>query len=369
MALIAVDNRLAYYRLAGIARYTRNLVNALQKIENSESFIEWRHRHQPRVRHESPNWISRALISPVHHTWEQRLLQVEMLRFRPDVAHFPDFISPYLTRQKSVITVHDLAFLHWPQLVTGEAKAYYNQLPLAVEHAAAIITPSKFTSKDLLEQLPQAKGKVHVIHSGLSPGFLQEEAKEKGSGDAELDLPRRFLLHVGTLEPRKNIPVLLKAFKIVREMRNQSNLFLVLAGAKGWRDEGIYKLVGKLDLEKFCIFPGRLTDVELQQLYKKALCLVHPALYEGFGFTVLESMACGTPVVCSNAASLTEIAGDAALYANPREEEELANKILDLLQDATMREDQIEKGRARASKFKWEDTAAATLAIYHSVLS
>lgn len=368
MALFAIDNRLAYYRPAGIVRYTRNLIQALQEVNNSDSFIEWRHHRQARVRHESPNWKSRALISPVHHRWEQRMLQFEMLRFRPAVAHFPDYVSPYLSKQKSVITVHDLAFLHWPQLVTKDAKAYYDQLPLAVEHAAAVITPSQFTCVDLMENVPQAKGKAHVIHSGLAPEFLQENNVGNEGRKARFDLPSEFLLHVGTLEPRKNIPVLLKAFKMVRQNKSHSNLFLVLAGAKGWRDEGIYELVRELDIEEFCFFPGYLNDATLRQTYSQALCLVHPALYEGFGFTLLESMACETPVVCSNAACLTEISGNAAIYANPEDEEEFAARILELLQDASLRQDLIEKGRDRAAAFKWEKTAAATLAIYHSVM-
>ncbi len=297
------------------------------------------------------------------------MLQIEMLRFHPDVAHFPDFISPYSSRQTSVITVHDLAFHHWPELVTNEARVYYEQLGQAVEHASAVITPCQFTCDDLLEQVPQARGKVHVIYSGVDPDFLGNPALENGPSAFGMDLPPKFLLHVGTLEPRKNIPALLKAFGIIRQDSRFADLFLVLAGAKGWRDEGIYSLVRKLELEEACVFPGHLSEAALRQTYKLALCLVHPSLYEGFGLTLLESMACGTPVVASNASCLPEIAGDAALYASPTDEKELAARILDLLQNETVRQAQIERGIAHISKFNWEHTAAATLAVYHSVLA
>ena len=369
MARIAIDNRLAYHRPAGIARYTRNLVRALQGMSLSDSFIEWRHYRQAKVQFHTSNWRSRILVSPVHHVWEQRMLQCEMLRFRADVAHFPDFIGPFLSRQKSVITVHDLAFHHWPELVTEEARVYYGQLPRAVEHAAAVITPCQFTCDDLLEQVPQARGKTHVIPSGVDPEFLQCSPRDPDRDSADTVLPPAYLLHVGTLEPRKNIPALLQALRIVKRDRKHAHLHLVLAGAKGWRDEGIHALVQDLDLEKTCIFPGHLSEAALRQAYQQALCLVHPALYEGFGFTLLESMACGTPVVASNAACLPEIAGDAALYANPADAEELAARILDLLQDEALRQSQIAKGKARIAKFRWEDSAAATLATYHSVLT
>ncbi len=368
MARIAIDNRLAYHRPAGIARYTRNLVQALQGTALSDSFIEWRHYRQAKVRFEAPNWRSRILVSPVHHGWEQRMLQFEMRRFRADVVHFPDFIGPFLSRQTSVITVHDLAFHHWPELVTEEARVYYGQLPRAVEHAAAVITPCQFTCDDLLEQVPQAKDKTRVIPSGVDPEFLQPSPRDPDGPIAGTALPPEYVLHVGTLEPRKNIPALLKALRIVRQESRYANLYLVLAGARGWRDAGIYTLARELDLDKACVFPGYLSDSGLRQTYSRALCLVHPALYEGFGFTLLESMACGTPVVASNAACLPEIAGDAALYANPRTEEEIAARILDLLQDEELRAVQIEKGRARISKFQWADSAAATLATYRSVL-
>ncbi len=369
MARIAIDNRLAYHRPAGIARYTRNLVRALQGLAPADSFIEWRHRRQAKARFGAPNWRSRLLVSPVHHAWEQRMLQFEMLRFRVDVAHFPDFISPYLSPQKSVITVHDLAFHHWPELVTADAKAYYDQLPRAVAHAAAVITPCQFTCDDLLAQVPHAKGKVHVIPSGIDPLFLQPGSPYHDGPMASTDLPPAYLLHVGTLEPRKNIPTLLKALKILKQDRRHANLHLVLAGAQGWHDEGIYRLVRDLDLERACIFPGYLSDAALRQTYRQALCLVHPALYEGFGFTLLESMACGTPVVASNAACLPEIAGDAALYANPAAAEEMTARIRDVLQDEELRRTQIERGKAQVAQFRWEDSAAATLATYHAVLA
>ncbi len=297
------------------------------------------------------------------------MLQIEMLRFRPDVAHFPDFIGPYKSRQKSVITVHDLGFHHWPELVNDEARVYYEQLAQAVEHASAVITPCQFTCDDLLEQVPQARGKVHVIYSGVDPVFLGNLPLANDPSTCETDLPPKFLLHVGTLEPRKNIPTLLRAFGIIRQDSKYADLFLVLAGAKGWRDEEIYSSIRELGLEKACIFPGHLTEAALRRTYQQAICLVHPSLYEGFGLTLLESMACGTPVVASNASCLPEIAGDAALYACPNEEGELAARILDLLQSEPLRQVQIEKGKAHISKFNWEHTAAATLAVYHSVLA
>lgn len=365
MHCIGIDNRLEHHRPAGIARYTRNLFQALQELAPPEEFIVWRHRREAEERFSRRGWSSRILYSPVHHAWEQRMLQAELGRFRVHLAHFPDFICPYLTRRRCVITAHDLGFLHWPELLDEEAAAYYAQLDRAIEHAAAIITHTHFNRDDLLDAFPAARGKTHVVNSGVDPQFLRQE-------NAVLpplaQLPARYLLHVGTLEPRKNLDVLIKALTIIRREKGFGDVTLALAGASGWKNVKTLDLIRELQLEEVCHLTGFLSDADLRRAYRHAQCLVHPAIHEGFGFTLLEAMALGVPVVASRTACLPEIAGDAALYAEPWNAEEFAENIMRLLGDEDLRKKQTEKGTSRVKQFSWRNTALATLEVYRSVL-
>lgn len=368
MGHVGIDNRLAYHRQAGITRYTRNLMQALHALDSGCRFTVFHHRRQGDAPFPYPGWQHRTLISPVHHAWEQRMLQWELKRFRLDVAHFPDFIGPYLTDLATVITVHDLGFHYWPDILTDEARNYYGQLDRAIAHARIVLVPTHHTGNDLLQFHPQARHKVRVVHSAVDPVFQQAETTVQAN-PAPAWLPPDYLLHVGTIEPRKNIQALLEAFRIVRERGSIPDLHLVLAGAPGWLEDDLEQQVRTLGLEEHCIFPGQISEMALIQTYARARCLVHPARYEGFGFTLLESMACGTPVVASTAACLPEIAGDAALFADPDDAEGLARQVMRLLREPELVQVQIAQGRRRVADFSWTRTARLTLDAYREALS
>ena len=361
-----IVNRLAYHRQAGITRYTRSLMFALQALNPDPRyrFTVFRHRKHAAAALPPGNWDHRILLSPAHHAWEQRMLAWELRRLRLDGAHFPDFIGPYRSPLKTVITVHDLAFLRWPEHLTPEAQAYYGQLPAAIDHARAVITPSRRTRDDLVAYLPQAAEKVRVIHSGVNPVFQAPSGHAQPADDG---LPAHFLLHVGTLEPRKNIPALLDAFSLLRRAQVAPDLHLVLAGAAGWGQDNHAARVQALGLESVCLFRHRLSDAGLVRAYQRARCLMHPAFYEGFGFTLLEAMACGTPVVASRASCLPEIAGEAALFAEPHDAEGLAAQARRLLEDRELAQAQIARGFKRAAQFTWASAAARTLEVYETV--
>lgn len=370
MKRIGIDSRLAYHRQAGITRYTQNLIQALAHLDSALQFTVFHHRKQGRHLRQPPHWRHRSLVSPVHHRWEQGLLRLELRRFRLNAVHFPDFIGPYRTNLPTVITVHDLAFLRWPEILTEDARAYYFQLERAVEHARSIIVPSQFTHDDLIRAFPQARGKTHVVHHAVDPLFMQREAVTAGfdSGKRDLDLPPRYLLHVGTIEPRKNVRTLLETFRIVRDRSSMSDLKLVLAGARGWLEDDLPDYLARGGLQEHCIFTGTLSDTQLVRAYRNALCVVHPALYEGFGFSLLEGMASGTPVVASSASCLPEIGGEAVLYAAPDDPESMADLVLDLLAHPQKARHLVEKGHSRVQEFSWSRTAELTLEAYRSAL-
>lgn len=370
MIRIGIDARLAYHRQAGITRYARNLCTALCALESGDRFTVFHHRRQPAAQRVPAAWRHRTLFSPVHHAWEQSGLALELALGRWDVVHFPDFIGPLRTRLPTVITVHDLAFLQWPEILTDDAADYYGQLPRAVRHAAGILVPSRHTAADLADRFPEAAGKTTVVPHAVDPGFVQNGTKPGLTRAPKPDwLPDNYLLHVGTLEPRKNIATLLDAFAIVRARPAGRGLKLVLAGASGWLQDDLEAKAARLGLEDACVFAGQLSEPSLVQTYRHARCLVHPALYEGFGFTLLEAMASGTPIVCSHASCLPEVAGNAALTHEPGDAEAVAALVLELLNSEELVSDLVDKGRQRVSEFSWEKAARQTLNVYRTASS
>ena len=365
---IGVDTRLMHYQPAGISRYTWHLLQAMAELDNDDEFIVFQHRKSRTPLIKQGNFRRATLYAPVHHGLEQAALTVELLRFRLDLLHSTDFIPPLYSPIKSVITVHDLAFLHYPHFLTTESAAYYGQIDKAVVKAAHIIVPSEYTRLDLIRQLGAPPDKVTVIHEAANPIFAPlPYAETLRSVMDRYGLSARFILCVGTIEPRKNINGLLRAFAHLRDKYTPGDVMLAIAGGKGWLYEETLELVKSLKLEAQVRFLGRVPDEELHQLYVAARCHVHPAHYEGFGLPPLEAMACGTPTIVSNVSSLPEGVGDAALLVNPLDIEEIAVAMQRLLIDDDLHIELSEKGLQRAHTFSWDRAARRTLDVYRSV--
>lgn len=365
---IGVDSRLMYYQPAGISRYTWHLLQALAELDSEDEFVIFQHRKHRAALIQQRNFRRATLYAPVHHRLEQPLLMAELLRFRLDLLHSTDFIPPFYSPIKSVITVHDLAFLHYPHFLTTVSAEYYGQIDKAVVHAAHIIVPSEFTRQDLIAQLGAPPDKVTVIHEAANPMFkplLLPEARRAVC--AQYHLPERFILCVGTIEPRKNINGLLHAFAHLRDKYAPGDVALAIAGGKGWLYEETLELVEKLNLRSHVHFLGRVSDEALHQLYVAARCHIHPAHYEGFGLPPLEAMACGTPTIVSNISSLPEVVGDAALLVDPGDPEEMAVAMQRLLNDDELHAELRAKGLQRARVFSWERAAHRTLDVYRKV--
>jgi glycosyltransferase involved in cell wall biosynthesis len=351
---IGIDCRIAHFTAGGTGVYTRRLTEALASLPELASdellLLEAARARQPLVLGAPKNVHSGRLFTPSHHRWEQALLPLELLPRGLDVLHSPDYIPPFARRCRSVITVHDLAFLRWPDFLTPASQAYFNgHIRHAVESADAVIAVSQATQLDLLELLDAPAEKVHVIYE--APGFAPP-------AEPLADAPQDYVLFAGTFEPRKNLPRLIEAFLEVRRRGYEGKL--LLAGAPGWLAEPVLEAVER---HADCVMTRRLEP----SLYQGARLLAFPSLYEGFGLPVLEAMACGTPVLTSNVSSLPEIANDAALLIDPQDVSAIAEGLWRLLTDADLVADLRRKGLARAAEFSWQRAAKQTLDVYHSL--
>jgi glycosyltransferase involved in cell wall biosynthesis len=361
---IGIDARLVHYTRAGIGEYTLRLTQALAEVYGDDQFTllqDWRD-VQPLVNAANVR-VVRSFVSS-HHRLEQILLPWVVGPLRADVLHSPDFIPPLRAAGPSVITIHDLAFLIYPHFLTKEGARYYGQIDRAVRHADQIIAVSQSTKNDLVKMLGVREDKVTVIYEAADPLFQPEDrATALRHVQTLYGLPDEFVLFVSTIEPRKNVTGLLRAYRRLRDDYKLTPA-LVLAGAPGWLYEDAYALADELNLKPDCYFLGRVSAHDLRHLYNAARCLVHPAFYEGFGLTPLEALACGAPVVVSNVSSLPEVVGDAALLINPQSDQEITVALWRILTDPALCAELRAKGLQRAAAFSWQRAAEETMIVY-----
>jgi glycosyltransferase involved in cell wall biosynthesis len=268
------------------------------------------------------------------------------------------------------VTVHDLSFLRLPQKFPRAKRLYLTRLCQAsVNRARHVIAVSRQTADDLVRFFGTAAARITVIHNGVDRAFSPDNPADIEAFRAGRGLPSRYFLYVGTLEPRKNLPTLIRAFAHWRASGDPEahQVKLVLAGAQGWFYAEIFRLVSELGLQDRVLFPGFVPDAELPQWYRAAEAFVYPSLFEGFGLPVLEAMACGTPVLCSRIGSLTEIVGEAALTVPPMAETEWMAAMALLARQPQLRQELGRRGLAQAQRFSWEATALATLEVYQAV--
>jgi glycosyltransferase involved in cell wall biosynthesis len=366
---IGIDARLVYYSKAGIGQYIIHLTRGLAKIKTpQDQFILLQSRKDKAQIINNSNFERKSLWTPSHHRLEQLAIRFETAPLRLDLLHSPDFIPPLNRRYKSVITVHDLAFLLYPQFMTKESARYYGQIDQAVRSTNHIIAVSQATKQDLINLLGVPKDKITVIYEGRNPIYEPiNKAKAHAFVKAKFGLEPNFIFFVSTLEPRKNIPTLLEGYKWLK-IHHKRPEKLVLTGSKGWLIEEIEETIEKLGLKNDVLLTGRVNDSALHHLYNAASIFAYPSFYEGFGLPPLEAMNCGIPVIASKIKVMPEVVGDAALLVDPHDAEDLGIAMHRLLTDETLRTEMIAKGFKRAANFSWEQTARETLAVYHQVV-
>jgi glycosyltransferase involved in cell wall biosynthesis len=366
---IGIDARLTYYTQAGIAQYTQHLIRELAAIDSSNRYLLLHSRKDRRNLATEPNQQRVSCWTPSHHRFERWALAVEMTPRRVDLLHSPDHIPPLKGRYRSVVTVHDLAFLRYPEFMTPDSRRYYNdQIADSTRRADHIISMSLSTQADLINMLSVPTEKISVIYPGAHERYHPQPADVVAAYLDRHNLTSGYILFLGTFEPRKNLEGLVRAYAVLRNNFPDAPP-LLMAGGRGWLVDDLGALIEELDLEKNVRLLGTFAQEDLPPLYAGAAVLCMPSHYEGFGLPALEAMACGTPVVVANRSSLPEVVGDAGLLVDPDEPEDIADKLGRVLSDSSLAADLRQRGPERAAHFNWRKTARETLDLFEKVLA
>lgn len=298
--------------------------------------------------------------------WEQAVQPWVLGGF--DLYHALTFVSPLLLARPSIVTVYDLSFIHYPQMLSPARRLYLRLFTgLSCRRAHRVIAISQSTARDLAESLDIPPEKIDVAVPGYTAEIYRPlPAEAVAAFRRQRGLPERFWLFLGTLEPRKNLVTLLEAYAGLSPNERPP---LVLAGGKGWDFEPIFAAVERLGLGDSVYFPGFVPTADLPLWYNSAELFIYPSVFEGFGLPALEAMACGTPVVVSDASSLPEVAGDAGLLVPPHDVSAWTDALQQAGTDAAWRETAQQRGLAYAARFNWQSTAQATIASYQKALS
>lgn len=376
---IGLDGKVLTLRAGGTGRYSINLTRAMlaaapayrPKLE----FIIFTGPRTSRAVMEEFGGACDECYLGAKSSLLRSLVQVPVAlrRQRIDVFHGIDHVGiPLVGRTgKCVVTIHDVIPLILPRTFTPRHRAVVRLALARVRRQAdRIIVPSDAVKQDVVRHLGLADNLVTVTHHGCEPRFHPDpDPASFGAVTARYGLPPRYVLAVGTLEPRKNLVALLKAFARLRRAGEvDPALRLVLAGARGWLDEPIFRTVRSFGLAEAVCLPGFIDDDDLPDVYRGAELFVFPSLYEGFGLPPLEAMACGVPVVTSNTSSMPEVAGGAAMLVDPRDVDEMAAVIARALHDEGLRERLRGAGIARARQFSWQTAARQVLDVYASLV-
>jgi glycosyltransferase involved in cell wall biosynthesis len=364
----------ATYRTAGISRVIRHLLAELPRVPGDEQYIVYAPFSDPNRRLlATPRFRTRLTRLPmdrpaVRIAMEQTVLPIELVREGADLLHALSFVSPMAWRGPTVVTVYDLSFLRFPEVYNRANRLYLGTFtPPSLRRADRVITISEDARRDVIELCGVAPERVTPILLAADERFRPSPPDQVEAFRRRRGLPGRFVLYQGTLQPRKNVETLVRAYALLRSQGSDDHI-LVLAGPRGWQDEPIFDLIRQLGLEEMVRFPGFVPDEEQALWYSSAAVFAFPSRYEGFGLPLLEAMACGAPVVSSSASSLPEVVGDAGLLVDPSDVEGLCSALRQLLEDASLRQALSVAGRARAKKFSWRRMASETVRVYREVL-
>jgi glycosyltransferase involved in cell wall biosynthesis len=363
----------ANYPGTGIYFYIRRMLESLYRTANDESislfFADYPKLINPvkyaEVKSFFKSWPLRGWKLP---RWAYKIRLGLSAYSRMEVFHYPSDCIFYenVPHRANVFTLPDLTFIHYPEHHRSETVNVWGKFcERAVEHGDMILTYSEHTRQDIVRTLGVPGTKIRV--TPLAAGSEFQPIPDKTLLRSKLSLfdlqDQKYILSVGTLEPRKNQACLIRAFARLAQRDKSLPHKLVFVGGRGWKYESIFETVKKMGLEDRVVFLGYSDPLEV--LYNGADLMVYPSLYEGFGLPPLEAMSCGTPVITSNRSSLPEVVGDAALIVEPEDEITLSETMYQVLQDKTIRERLAEKGVQRAREFSWERTARTTLAAYN----
>jgi glycosyltransferase involved in cell wall biosynthesis len=367
----------------GAGHYTYQLLRHLLDLDQKNEYViffDFRVREKDTKKFSRPN--AKVIFYPFSDykkylpgAYSELLVTTILNKEKLDVIHSTSHLSriPISYRGKTVVTVHDLLSIKAPELMPRVSRAHSRTLlNLMVNKADKVITVSASNKEDIVDACGCPAEKIEVIYSGFDKRFFEEyDLVDKERLFNKYEIKDKYILFLGTLEPSKNIPRLLEAFKIfknnLKKEKTKTDYKLIIAGKKGWLS-GEYKQMTKdMGLAKCTVFTGYIIGDELVPLFKNADFFVMPSLHEGFGSTILEAYAAGLPVIASNVASVPEIAGDAAILVDPLNIEEIAESMRRLSQDENLKAAMREKGKKQIEKFNWEKCAKETLRVYESL--
>ena len=360
--------------LTGISRYVRCLYSQIEQFSGVQvSYFNGTHALQEMPHQAEPgSWMQRteriwglpdALVfsaRSLHWLNFERLMRKACRENNFNIYHETAFVPVAISDIPVVYTLHDLSLIKHSNKHPRERVWFFKLFfKRRMPYATHIITVSEFMRNEIIEDLSIHPDTITAIHEAPDPGFYPRSGEKIRKMLEHNNWPQNYILFVGTLEPRKNITVLINALS---SMKNK--IPLILAGWQGWGDKQWLNEIMKLGLEKHIYIANYVDEETLACLYSGARAFVYPSLYEGFGLPVLEAMACGCPVVCSSVASLPEVAGDAALYFSPHDHDELAHKLDMVIGDDSINEALIERGLKRAQQFSWQKTAQQTVSLF-----
>ena len=352
---IAIDTQTILGQPTGFGYYVKNLVESLQKIDSKNKYLLF------------ATDQAKDLYTMERFLWDQFKFPFKSSRAKADILHQPCFSVPIFYRGKKVVTVHDIIPVLFPENLPLVSRLFYSKwMTFTYKYTDMIITDSQCTKNDLVKHLKINPEKIRVIYLAVSESFKPERSLDKlQKTKTKYKTGEKYFIHVGTLEPRKNLLFLVRAYAQAVKRGLKENLIIV--GKKGWYYDDLFSLVKDLKLEKRVIFTGYADDQDIPALYSGATALTFPSVYEGFGFPPLEAMACGTPVITSNTSSLPEVVGEAGILLPPKDEKKWAENMLKLAGNRALSGKLREAGLKQAKNFSWVATAEQTIEVYEKM--
>jgi glycosyltransferase involved in cell wall biosynthesis len=353
----------------GIGRYTYEISKEIEKTQifDITYYYGYYSKHLINQTHNKTNFIkSMVLKNAILKKYIRKFLTLagSMKSQSYDIYWQPSFIpNKYIKAKKIVTTVHDFSFMLYKDFHPKERIEYFEKNFFQnIYKSDIIITGSYCTKQEIINRLDFDASKIKVIHHGVNHDIF----KVYNDIDIDIKLPSKFIFCVGSIEPRKNLLGLLKAYNLLdKDMKEKYKL--VLAGFKGWENKEIMQLIKQN--EDFIKYLGYISDEELAKVYNLASLFVYPSFYEGFGLPVAEAMACGTPVITSSVSSLPEVGADAVVYVDPNNIEDIKEKMMMVLSDEDLQKQMIQQGLKRAKNFTWEKSAKEHIKIFKEVIS
>jgi len=356
---------------AGLGRYAGEVARALAAYHPELDLTLFYNRQGQATLPDYLQHLPQKTVNIGNKPWRMGVLLSQLLRWPMDkpfaarqIFHATNHLLAHFATARTVYTLHDLIFLHYPEYHLAYNRWYLTfTMPRYLRAAQVIITPSECSKRDALHFYNLPPDKIKVIYEAPAPTFRPlTHAADLETIRQKYQLPPQFILHVGTIEPRKNLSRLLDAFQPL--LTDWPELKLVFIGKKGWLYQDFFSHLQALGLENHVIFPGFVAEADLPAIYQLATVFAYPSLYEGFGLPPIEAMACGTPVICSNSSSLPEVVGEAGLLIDPLDTAALHQALRRVLADETLRHDLHQRGLGQAARFSWQRAAAELMTVY-----